>query len=677
MQAFSRKRLRLVSACAVAVAAVLLVLLVPVPPVVRAIGWSAVLLASFLGWGSVVEYWLTRGAARVRADWGLRGGWGMALFVISGGFLCLLHFAVRPVLIGHVGLGVAAFAIDGVHRWRGAPSLDRMRRRAAVALGRAGVVAMLVGVAALTVLTFLAFLGFHSFQPSDDPPFYFMLAEKLTQTGSMFEPFAVRRVSLFGGNVYLHAAFISGASIYYLHVVDAGISFVVVVGLLLGYVQRCRPRAWHAVQLALVMVLLFTLQDVRVNTNSEVSGVAMILTLYRTLAFPLSAEGERPYWPIEPRRLVALGGLVLVATLLRISNAPAAMLFVGLAVGSHYLLGTRTPLRRESLLSLARGAGSVAAAFVVGLLPWAILQKHCSGTFFYPFGHSNVTPGWTFLVTPANLGEEGTELLMHLFFGRPVAYFPLFVVAGLVPLVGRQRNDLVALSLAAFLGLAVFSHTAVAFGPNNTARYYYAFVAAASLVIVASAGPSLPRSALVATALALHLSANRDEIKSTLDAYVTRAYAALHDNDKERESFDGLTAEYTDVQSRVPAGKTMATAVFEGFRWDFKRNTVYALDVLGGMGPKPGWPAREGPAALAEYLRTNGVQYLVWVDWNLPSQFYNRSHWRSHLSNPRSYLQGEAVLQLDAEDAIEKLTAMRHVVYQAHGMTVVDLDSPP
>jgi hypothetical protein len=91
------------------------------------------------------------------------------------------------------------------------------------------------------------------------------------------------------------------------------------------------------------------------------------------------------------------------------------------------------------------------------------------------------------------------------------------------------------------------------------------------------------------------------------------------------------------------------------------------------MGPPPGWPAYQGPEALGAYLRENGVDYLVWVDFDLPSPFYNRAHWASFVSLAQSYLQGEAVLQLDAEGAIEKLSAARRVVYKGHGMTVVDL----
>jgi hypothetical protein len=669
MRTLLSERSRIITAVAVAVGAVAAVRVAPLPPGVRAALWGAAMLASFVGWGSVVSLWLARGR---RTDWGLRAGWGLALFLVTGGFLCGLHLAVRPVLVAHVGFGVLALVLTWNRRTSVPRSWSTARRQVVRMVGHAGVFAIVAGAYGMAVFTFLAFLGNHAFQPSDDPPLYFTLAEKLVQTGSMFEPFMARRASLFGGKVYLDASFISLASIYYLHVVDGGISLVIVVGLLVGHIRSPTIKAWHAVPLGLTMLVLCTLEDVRVNTASLVSGLAAVLTLYRTVRVPLEPEPARPPSVLEPRRVVALAGLALSCILLRISNAPAVLLFIAFVFASDFALDTRWPWRRESMMRTVRVVGFFIGTFLLALLPWAILQKHSCGTFFYPFGHSNITPGWTFLATPDSVEKEGTELLSHLFYGKPVLFVP-FVIAGLLPLAGRARNDLAALVLGSLVGLAVFSHQAVAFGPMNTARYYYAFVAGAALMAAASVERTGARAALVAAALGMHLAVTRDDTRAMLEEYVKNEYRAFAWN----RGFSAQTTDYRNLQAHIPAGATMATAVLEGFRFDFKRNQIFALDVLGGMGPQPGWPAHKGPEALGEYLKANGVQYLVWVDFNVPNEFYNRDHWKSHLEKVGHYLQGEAVLQLDAEDSIEKLSAMRRVVYRANDMTVVDLASAP
>src|SRR5580704_18570592 len=89
-----------------------------VKPAVEAALWSAVMVLSFVGWGSLVNLWI---APLRRMDWGLRAGWGLSLYVLSGGFLCVAHVAVRRVLIAHVWLGVLALIATATVRrtsWR-------------------------------------------------------------------------------------------------------------------------------------------------------------------------------------------------------------------------------------------------------------------------------------------------------------------------------------------------------------------------------------------------------------------------------------------------------------------------------------------------------------------------------------------------------------------------------
>jgi hypothetical protein len=658
------------------------------PPALAAL-WSAAMIASFVGWGSLANLLLVR---ERWMDWGLRAGWGMAVFILTGGFLCALHVAIRPVFVVQVGLGVIVLLGAWAHRRSLGLSATRCRWRALVAIGRPGVVAVVAGAYAVAVFTFVAFVGNHWFQPSDDPPFYFKLPENLVQAGSMFEPYAARRASSFGGQVYLHAAFISVASVYYLHLVDAGVSLIIVVSLLVGHVGRAGLRPRHAVPIALAMLVLFTLRNVRVNTASLMSGVAAILTLYRTVRIPLGPDPDRPGWPMEPRRIAALAGLTVVCILLRTSNASAVLPFVAIVLVREGALRTRSPWTRQSLLPLVRAGALFAGVFVLVLLPWSILLKESSGTFFFPFGHSNVTPGWTYLSRPKNFAAE---FAMHVVHGRPVLFVP-FAVAALWPLSGRGPSDRVALTLASIIGLLAQTSQSAAFGPDNTARYYFAYIAATVLVVAVSVGRDRARAALVAGAVAIHLVWSGAETIRTLSRSLqsaksalleaTTGHNALDANEARRApdspallesmdhgAFDARTGDYLDLQAHIPPGATMVTAVFEPFRFDFKRNQILLLDFLGGMGPKPGWPFKQGPEALGRYLVANGVQYLAWVDFNLPSEFYNKAHWTTHLAKTGQYLQGEAVFELDAEDSIEKLAAMRHVVYRAHGMTVVDL----
>ncbi len=270
--------------------------------------WGAIMIASFVGWGSLVNLWL---APRRWADWGLRAGWGMALFLVTGGYLLAAHLATAPVLFGQVVLGLLALlvtlAIRRPRRWSA--------RRFGALIGNAGALTIVIGAYCFAAFTYVACLGNQRFQSSDDPPLYFTFAQKLAQTGSLLEPFAARRITTFGGQVYLHAAFISVAPICYLNVVDAGISLLIVTALRVGSVGRSGIRARHAVPLGLAFLVLYSLQDVRVNTASLVSSVAAIMTLYRTVRVPIGDESDRPTWPMNARRVIVLTALTSPASL--------------------------------------------------------------------------------------------------------------------------------------------------------------------------------------------------------------------------------------------------------------------------------------------------------------------------------------------------------------------------
>jgi hypothetical protein len=666
--------------------------------------WSGAMLASFVGWGSVAERLLAPGRGRPgegRVDWGLRAGWGMAVFILTGGFLCLARAATGPVLVAQVALGIVALVAivaRGARRTGAVPTLPLHRRGGGnerpIPARRPAFVAVIYAAYALAALTFVAYVGRHTFQPSDDPPFYFNLPEKLVQTGSMFEPFAARRASSFGGQVYLHAAFISVADIYYLHAVDAGLCTVVVVALLVGLTARENGglREARAITLALAAAVLFTLEDVRVNTASLMSGVAAMLTLYRTVRAPLDrgdegGEGDAridstprstPSF-MSARRVAALAALALVCILLRTSNAAAALPLVAFVLALDFVAGARWPWSAAELVVLARTAAIALATFVVLLAPWSLLMRESSGTLFFPFGHSYLTPGWTFLASPKSLASE---VWMHLRHAKPVLFIP-FAVVGLIPLARRGANgrgpgdhdrfDLVALTAAAMVGFVAQAAQSAGFGISNTARYYFAYVTAASLVVAASGGASRWRQALAAAAVVVQLAMAAEDLPAGLRAGARGVRSALLESRRDRRAFEALDADYAEIQSQVPAGATMATAVFEPFRFDFRRNPLYVLDFLAGMGPPPGWPYKQGPDALGDYLVKCGVQYLAWVDFDLPNEFYNRANWISHLTKTGHYLQGEAPFELDAEDAIDGLARRRRVAYRGHDVTVVDL----
>jgi hypothetical protein len=528
-----------------------------------------------------------------------------------------------------------------------------------------------------------AYVGEHWFNESDDAPFYLTLAEKLAEVGSLFEPFAARRVQTLGGHSYLQAAFFAVSRPYYAWVVDQGIGAVLIVGLLVGLVRRGRSRGAQWVPLALSFLLFFGLVACRRNTASQLTGVVAVIALFRTVRVPLGealeVDGERPLWPIDPRRLIAMGALACVPVLMRTSSVAAVVPFVSLVVMGDYVLGNRRPWSLPAVRSLGYAAALGAAGFIVVLMPWSIMMEQSCGTPFFPFGHGNLSPGWSIMGTPPTFGELAHEVVQDMFYGAPLVVMVPFFVAGLAPGIGRARNDVVALTVASFIGFVVLAKQATAVPPEDSVRYYYPFLVAMALVTAATVDRKGPKAALLAACLGMQLGASRDGLARTTSWEVERMRKAP-DEDKERAAFEAASDAYHDLQAHMLPDTAAVTAVNENDRFDFRRNRIFALDTLGGMGPKPGWPARQGPEALAKYLEAAGVRYVVWVDFDRGGTFYRRAAWKEHLMRPdfkASYLFGEDTLQIDAADAIEKLPTVRRLVYQGNLMNLVDLAATP
>ena len=317
-------------------------------PYGQAVLWTALLLASFVGWGTVVSFGVAPGT---RHDWGLRAGWGVVSLRLPRGWLCLTHLASRVGLIALVGIGVAtcfaSILSHGVRAWRRL-SITRLRRRVVLAVARPGPM-VLVWIAYGAAL-FLAFatLGDRAFNQYDDPSLYMLLPERLVQTGSLFDPFAARRIPVMGGHVLLHALFLAVASPFYLNVVDGGLCVLVVMALLIGLTKGALKRG-NVAPLAFVVLLFFALRSVRVNTGSIFSGLVAIVTLYRTVRAPLTTAATAPLWPMEKRRVALLAAAAATTFLLRLSLLGAALSFVALILASDFLTTVRRPWQWTSL----------------------------------------------------------------------------------------------------------------------------------------------------------------------------------------------------------------------------------------------------------------------------------------------------------------------------------------
>ncbi|HVM69724.1 MAG TPA: hypothetical protein VM204_07810, partial [Gaiellaceae bacterium] len=166
-------------------------------PLAETAVWSLLVITAFVGWGSLVRLAV---AARERVDLGLRAAWGAGLLCFVGGALMVPALMVRTAALALVEMGIL-LALASLVRERSAVALRArvlgrvVRREPALAV----VAVVVAGVVAVHALGAIA--DWHT-NPYDDDIAYLGFLKKLSDTGTVLEPFSFRRLSAYGGQTF-------------------------------------------------------------------------------------------------------------------------------------------------------------------------------------------------------------------------------------------------------------------------------------------------------------------------------------------------------------------------------------------------------------------------------------------------------------------------------------------
>ena len=297
--------------------------------------WGAMVLLSFVGWGELAagvvgRRWLRRGPGGgggaggegggliavtgpddpPAADWALKAGWGMALLLAIGGVLLLAGLATRWTLVALVLVGVAAWPWAGLMRRsaamaavRGArqgdhqadssqwpplsPGTRRNDRRAKIT--KVVVILLLAGVLAVGYFMSVT-LPSTAFIVEDDWIGYQPLVQRIIDTGTLIDPFAIRRLISFGGQSFLMALIDALGSARNDRLLEWGLMPPIIIGHVWSI---ARPRSSRSYVVVGALAFLVAATPVpSFNTSSSLSGVVMLLTLVRTI-LPLRGSQDR------------------------------------------------------------------------------------------------------------------------------------------------------------------------------------------------------------------------------------------------------------------------------------------------------------------------------------------------------------------------------------------------
>ncbi|HEX9569305.1 MAG TPA: hypothetical protein VF987_06455 [Rhodospirillales bacterium] len=624
---------------------------------VFAFAWGFVVLAAFVGWGDVAAQVLGRfgGASETRSpDWGLAAGWGMALVLAAGGVLSLAGLARPWLLVALVVVG-AALACRRLVAGSRPPPTDRR-------------LCWLMALAAVPLLTrYAGAVTYQAMSCSDDDIAYFAFVARLLDTGTLLEPFSLRRLSGYGGQTFLQALVMAVGDEDNAYLIDRGVAFIIAFGLVIGFFRdpgRSGEGELKPVHYLVTLVLVVILPLPLLNSSSHVTGLALFLTLFRTLErTPPGAVGTTParVWMVG---LVAAGAASLKATFLVMAAATLA---------AWWLIGAwrdRRDWRRHGVAALHL-AGS-ALAF---LAPWMSLLYRSSATPLFPLIRGHHRPGFAATYS-GELPLAELAVFLGDFLIRPQV--GLFLVPLL--LYAFRRGSPAGLALyAGAIVTAVATVATLTYDNVETLHRYVAPCVNAAFIATTIAFADDTRRAMPAAA--------DPRTRRAGDAILWVLVLALlpvpihHDVKRIAGTYGQtiLTAEnraaYARVQAAVPAGKKLLVLVNHPFAFDYRRNIIVNVDVPGAVSPDPGMPFFLGPGALKAYLKGQSIHAVAFRDFAAPGGcLYDRDLWLAHAQGDNPMWRAQSKYYLNLMDNVLKLAAAERVAHRDRGLTTIVFD---
>jgi len=606
--------------------------------------WGLAVLAAFVGWGSLLT---TTVFPAARQDWGLRAGIGMAATLAIGGIASLTGVVSASLLIGFVLIGAAMFLIDAVRAGIDLAPPSRLQ------------FLLIVLVVSPVLLRYASVVHYQAFSCGDDDIAYFPLIRRLLDTGTLIEPFSLRRLAGYGGQTFLQALVGAIGTEENAFLVDRGIAVIISFGLIAGFFRNTRIAGTlpYAIALLLVIVLPFPM----LNSASHITGLTMFLVLFRVL----DMQTVRDNTSVRSICLVAM--VVSAAASLRAHFLAAAAITVVL-----YWLqaaSTRQVNWHIAVASLFRSGGMA----LLYLAPWMILLQISSNSFLYPLIRGNHQR--SFENYSASLDLWGHVRFLADTLSDPK--FLLFVVpTGILLFVRRTYPAALSLYGGALLTSVAMAWVFTQSDTDNIYRYVAPFLNAAFMAAIvsitrdaraSSAPENRPTQALGDKVIVgvlivlLPLMMNKDIERLT-----------------DRWAKVGLTAAerslYADVLDAVPPGQKVMAIVNHPYAFDYARNDIAAIDVPGAASPAPGVPYFKGAMAFKSYFLNRGIRYLIVDDFERPGAcLYNRQLWQFHLSGNVPVWKMGARYYLDLMDMLSKLMQSEQVIYQKGGFAVIKL----
>ena len=627
---------------------------------ILALLWSLVIFASFWGYGEVLRRALNRPEYQ-DIGWGLTATWGMGVTLLIGGVLMMLSAAKTAALTMVVLLGVV-FVIYFA-------ALHFTEKKKPLRQGSITRSPFLVSDLILWAFAALAFASSIAWplqmDLSDDIACYLFYPEKILQTGTLIEPFNVRRMGTYGGQAFLQALVMIVGGEKQAHIPDRGFGMLLLFGMVLHLAKGISK------ELSLLRFVsigcLFLVAVPRINTGSSLTGAAMIFALLLTLSKLLTTP--TPTWKsfVSPALLIASAGTFRMTYLLC-----AAGIVVFEPVLRHW---RKNNSGLQTLKASIAFIAPMALGSLILLMPWMFVLWQSNGTPMFPPFPGNMNPEFTILGNKGGAIFDIAHALTYLL--SPQALVLIFCLG----LSCFTTNRSLAYS-SAFVALAVSFFTSYKFGVTglyDSYRYTFPMIMPASLWILICAlsgnkeakdGLELHRLLPVTLVLALLLAVNLPDASRELASQAETLPQQATSSDPLVNPV--ITNALRELQARTPIGSKILSAVDTPYGFDFSRNEICTVDMPGGSAIGK-WPLGEGPLKFQNYLALHGFKYIICSDFENSFHFYTRKLWKNVPRPEWYYKEINGKYFLDFMDNVDAIAREGNVVATAANLRLIEL----
>lgn len=598
--------------------------------------WASFLFLAIVGYGSLVQ---NRLASEIPMNWGVKFCLGIGVIMSIGGVLLLCRLATSPVLSAVVMIGFFLWVFLDARNFR----LPRYKEDYILWI--------------ILLFSFgLSIAWPYNFDGNDDYIIYLALPEKLLQTGTLLEPFSVRRALAFGGHTLLQSLTFIVGDISSGHIVDSGFGTLAIFGVL-TWITRSTPKKYRWMRFCLLLFVLL-IPFPRIHTGSHALGTAMLLAL---IAFYKEASVN-----LNKKNLI-----ILALILSGVGTLRATFLVIGPGIITVLLLYTAMQQTKNWKVPISNLL--IVGIFTSGLLlSWMIVQYQSSGNFIFPLqmGYANAD----FVFGGTQEGKLNDSLIslgivMHPFIGL------LFVVS-VLPLFITKKTDIYIYLIPSILVIFVTTlscYKMAGSGFYDIYRYVFPMLFFSLLwSLVGIINSHNPSKALISCVVVAVVGCFILFLPDISRHQVLRITALQNMGLGLPASISNYTAPYVALQALTPEGSTIFTVVTVQTNLNFKRNNILNADILGGAGPNHGFPLGKGSDALEKYLATSGVDYVMAVSFDTANGLYSRKLWEDH-PRPEWYWKAKiAPVFLDIFDNIDALSDS-NPTYYANGVRLIKL----